>query len=143
MVNITVNCRTKPTITVNGMFPGPIIYANEGDRVIVNVTNNSPDNMTIHFHGVRQEKSTWMDGVAYITMCPLQPGANFVHDFTIVQQRGTLLWHAHISWQRATVHGALVIYPAGPYPFPKPHEEFPLVLGKILFYAPCTALGSH
>ncbi|CAM6106995.1 unnamed protein product [Calypogeia fissa] len=130
MVNYTVNCRTKEIVTVNGMFPGPIIYANEGDRVIVNVTNNSNANMTIHFHGTRQYHSTWMDGVAYITMCPIQPGDYFTHDFMIVQQQGTLLWHAHIAWQRATNHGAFITYPAQPYPFPHPHEEVPIVLAE-------------
>lgn len=37
--------------------------------------------------------------------------------FTIADQRGTLWWHAHLSWQRATVYGAFIIYPRLPYPF--------------------------
>ncbi|VAH19869.1 unnamed protein product [Triticum turgidum subsp. durum] len=50
----------------------------------------------------------------------------------IVGQRGTLWWHAHFSWLRATLHGPLVILPPRgvPYPFPKPYREVPLMLGE-------------
>ncbi|VAH08065.1 unnamed protein product [Triticum turgidum subsp. durum] len=49
-----------------------------------------------------------------------------------VGQRGTLWWHAHFSWLRATLHGPLVILPPRgvPYPFPKPYREVPLMLGE-------------
>ncbi|GJZ79857.1 hypothetical protein Tco_0644694 [Tanacetum coccineum] len=45
-------------------------------------------------------------------------------------QRGTLLWHAHIMWLRATVRGAIVILLklGVPYPFPKPHMEQVVIL---------------
>jgi len=49
----------------------------------------------------------------------------------VVQQEGTVWWHAHASVLRATVHGALIIYPrSGKYPFPKPYKEVPIILGK-------------
>ena len=84
-------------------------------------------------HGIRQLRTGWADGPAYITQCPIQPGQNYVYNFTITGQRGTLLWHAHILWLRVTVHGAIVIHPklGVPYPFPKPHREIVVVLGKI------------
>ena len=49
---------------------------------------------------------------------------------------GTLWWHAHSDWSRATVHGAIVISPLirGTYPFPWPADEFVIVLGKFCFY---------
>ena len=83
-------------------------------------------------HGIRQLRTGWADGPAYITQCPLQPGQSFVYNFTITGQRGTLLWHAHILWLRATVHGAVVILPKRgvPYPFPTPHREEVIVLGE-------------
>lgn len=84
-------------------------------------------------HGVRQLRTGWADGPAYITQCPIQPGQSYVYNFTLAGQRGTLLWHAHISWQRATVHGAIVILPKRgvAYPFfPTPHKEVVLVLGN-------------
>lgn len=83
-------------------------------------------------HGIRQLRSGWSDGPAYITQCPIQPGQNYVYNFTITGQRGTLFWHAHILWLRATMHGALVILPKlrVPYPFPKPDHEAVIILGE-------------
>ncbi|KAK4412412.1 Laccase-4, partial [Sesamum alatum] len=83
-------------------------------------------------HGIRQFRTGWADGPAYITQCPIQPGQSYVYNFTVNGQRGTFLWHAHILWLRATVHGAIVVLPKPgvPYPFPKPHQEVVLVLGE-------------
>ncbi|KAL3753669.1 laccase-4 [Eucalyptus grandis] len=132
MKNTTRLCSSKPIVTVNGMFPGPTLYAREDDTVLVRVSNRVKYNVTIHWHGIRQLRSGWADGPAYITQCPIQPGQSYVYNFTITGQRGTLLWHAHILWLRATLHGAIVILPKRgvPYPFPKPHKEVVVVLGE-------------
>uniref|UniRef100_A0A1D1YEG2 Laccase n=1 Tax=Anthurium amnicola TaxID=1678845 RepID=A0A1D1YEG2_9ARAE len=129
---ITKLCYTKDIVTVNGMFPGPVLYAQEGDRVTVKVTNETPHNATIHWHGVHQRLTCWADGPAYITQCPIQPGQAYTYEFLLENQRGTLLWHAHVSWLRATVHGAIVIYPKTgvPYPFPHPYQEHIIILGE-------------
>ncbi|XP_022133923.1 laccase-4-like [Momordica charantia] len=125
-------CESKSIMTVNGQFPGPTLYAREDDTITVRVTNRAHHNLTIHWHGVRQLGTGWADGPAYVTQCPIQPAQNFVYNFTLAAQRGTLLWHAHISWIRATVHGAIVIFPklGVPYPFPKPHKEKIIILGE-------------
>ncbi|KAF4346495.1 hypothetical protein G4B88_008694 [Cannabis sativa] len=125
--NTTKLCSTKPIVTVNGHFPGPTLYAREDDNVVVRVTNH-----LLYRHGVRQVRTGWADGPAYVTQCPIQPGKNYVYNFTLTGQRGTLLWHAHISWLRATLHGAIVILPkkSFPYPFPKPHAEKIIILGE-------------
>ncbi|KAK9265727.1 hypothetical protein L1049_025321 [Liquidambar formosana] len=125
-------CKTSTIVTVNGMYPGPTIYAQQDDRVVIKVTNLTPYNITIHWHGVRQRLTCWFDGPAYITQCPIQAGQRFTYRFTLLNQRGTLLWHAHISWLRATVHGPIVIYPKQGfgYPFELPSEEHVIVLGE-------------
>ncbi|KAK9279569.1 hypothetical protein L1049_013248 [Liquidambar formosana] len=132
MKNTTRLCSTKPIVTVNGEFPGPTVSAREGDTVLVKVVNHVKYNISIHWHGIRQLRTGWADGPAYITQCPIQPGQSFVYNFTVTGQRGTLLWHAHILWLRATVHGAIVILPKRgvPYPFPTPHKEAILILGE-------------
>ena len=48
-MRITKLCNTKDIVTINGMFPGPVVYAHEDDRVIVNVTNETPHSITIHW----------------------------------------------------------------------------------------------
>ncbi|XP_024983091.1 laccase-11-like isoform X1 [Cynara cardunculus var. scolymus] len=130
--NVSRLCHAKPIVTINGRFPGPTIYAREGDRVIINVSNHAQYNMSIHWHGLKQYANGWADGPAYITQCPIQTGNSYVYDFNVTGQRGTLWWHAHIFWLRATVYGAIVILPkqGTPFPFPQPDNEQVLVFGE-------------
>ncbi|CAK7324917.1 unnamed protein product [Dovyalis caffra] len=132
MKNTSRLCSSKQIVTVNGQFPGPTLYAREDDTVLVSVVNNVKYNVSIHWHGIRQLRTGWADGPAYITQCPIQPGQSYVYNFTITGQRGTLLWHAHILWLRSTVHGAMVVLPklGVPYPFPAPHREVVVVLAE-------------
>lgn len=83
-------------------------------------------------HGIRQLRSGWADGPAYVTQCPIQTGQSYVYNFTVTGQRGTLFWHAHISWLRATLYGPIIILPKKtvPYPFVKPYKEVPIVFGE-------------
>ncbi|XP_073149999.1 laccase-17-like [Henckelia pumila] len=132
MINVTRLCHTKSMVTVNGQFPGPRIVAREGDRLLIKVTNHVPNNISIHWHGIRQLRSGWADGPAYVTQCPIQTGQSYIYNFTIVGQRGTLWWHAHISWLRSTLYGPLIILPKHnvPYPFEKPYKEVPIIFGE-------------
>ncbi|KAJ8500399.1 hypothetical protein OPV22_010951 [Ensete ventricosum] len=124
-------CRTHNIIIVNGQYPGPTLAVRDGDTLVVNVINRAKYNVTLHWHGVRQLRTAWADGPEYVTQCPIMPGGSYTYRFTIEQQEGTLWWHAHSSWLRATVHGALIIYPKhGSYPFPKPKKEFPVILAE-------------
>ncbi|XP_038883316.1 laccase-11 [Benincasa hispida] len=130
--NVSRLCNAKPIVMVNGMFPGPTIYVREGDRVLINVTNHAQYNMSIHWHGLKQQRNGWADGPAYITQCPIKTGNSYTYDITVTGQRGTLWWHAHILWLRATVYGAFVIMPklGTPFPFPQPYLEANIVLGE-------------
>ncbi|KAK9154326.1 hypothetical protein Sjap_001806 [Stephania japonica] len=132
MQNVTRLCSSKSIVTVNGKFPGPRIVTREGDRLVIKVVNHVQYNVTIHWHGVRQLQSGWADGPSYITQCPIQTGQSYVYNFTITGQRGTLWWHAHFSWLRATVYGPIIIRPKPnvPYPFEKPYKEVPIMLGE-------------
>ena len=84
-------------------------------------------------HGVRQLRSGWADGPAYVTQCPIQTGRSYAYNFTVVGQRGTLWWHAHISWLRSTLYGPIIILPkiGVPYPFVKPYKEVPIIFGNV------------
>ncbi|GAA0147628.1 oxidase [Lithospermum erythrorhizon] len=132
MKNVTRLCHTRSIVTVNGKFPGPPIVAREGDMLLIKVTNHVSNNISIHWHGIRQLQSGWADGPAYITQCPIQAGQSYVYNFTITGQRGTLWWHAHSSWLRSTVYGPIIIHPKKnvAYPFEKPHKEVPIIFGE-------------
>jgi hypothetical protein len=124
-------CKTQEIITVNGQFPGPTIEVYSGDTLAVRAVNLARYNVTLHWHGLRQLRNGWADGPEFVTQCPIRPGGSYTYRFTVEGQEGTLWWHAHSSWLRATVHGALIIHPRRgvPYPFPKPHTEAPVILG--------------
>ncbi|KAL7127819.1 hypothetical protein ABFS83_14G276400 [Erythranthe nasuta] len=125
-------CTNKTMLTINGQFPGPTIYARKGDLVIVDLYNRASHNITIHWHGVKMPRYPWSDGPEYVTQCPVSPGTKFSQRIVLSDEEGTLWWHAHSEWSRASVYGALIILPLKneTYPFPKPHAEVPLLLGE-------------
>ncbi|KAE8100325.1 hypothetical protein FH972_018232 [Carpinus fangiana] len=125
-------CSTKSILTVNGTFPGPTIRVNKGDTAFVTVHNQGKYGVTIHWHGVRQPRNPWSDGPENITQCPIPPKTSFTQEIIFSAEEGTLWWHAHSDWTRATVHGAIIISPAPntTYPFPKPYAEETIILGE-------------
>ncbi|KAE8694831.1 Laccase-5 [Hibiscus syriacus] len=125
-------CKTQNSITVNGMLPGPTLEVRNGDTLEIEVVNKVRYNATIHWHGVRQIRTGWADGPEFVTQCPIRPGGSYTYRFTIQGQEGTLWWHAHSSWLRATVYGVIIIRPreGEAYPFPKPKLETAIVLGE-------------
>lgn len=42
---------SREMFLINGQSPGPVIEVDQGDWVVVRVQNDSPFNVTIHFHG--------------------------------------------------------------------------------------------
>ncbi|OEL33532.1 Laccase-25 [Dichanthelium oligosanthes] len=132
--SISQLCKPARVITaVNSQLPGPTIYVHEGDTVVVHVINNSPYNITIHWHGLFQRGTQWADGPEMVTQCPIRPGTRYTYQYNATGQEGTLWWHAHSSMLRATVHGAVVIKPRNGdqgYPFPKPDKEEIILLGE-------------
>ncbi|KAL3741046.1 hypothetical protein ACJRO7_022204 [Eucalyptus globulus] len=123
---IDMLCETNRTVlTVNGLFPGPKIRAHKGDTIYVNVTNIGPYGVTIHWHGVRQIRYPWSDGPENVTQCPIPTNSSFLQKVILTEEEGTLWWHAHSDWTRATVHGPIIILPVGgtnyPYKFDEQH----------------------
>ncbi|EIM91340.1 uncharacterized protein STEHIDRAFT_152988 [Stereum hirsutum FP-91666 SS1] len=110
----------RTLLTINGQMPGPLVEANEGDTLIFNITNNlSNETTSIHWHGMYQNGTAFMDGVPGVSACPIQPGQSFVYNFTLTQY-GTYWYHSHSSVQYTDgILGPLIIH----------STEDPLVLG--------------
>ncbi|XP_048337169.2 laccase-14 [Ziziphus jujuba] len=126
-------CASKDILTVNGKFPGPTLKAHRGDKIVIKVYNQANTNITLHWHGARQPRNPWSDGPEYITQCPIIPGKMYIYKIDLNREEGTIWWHAHSGWARATVHGAIIVYPnklGSGYPFPKPFSEIPIILGE-------------
>ncbi|XP_052239181.1 uncharacterized protein LOC127850289 isoform X9 [Dreissena polymorpha] len=103
---------SRLVITINGQFPGPRIETYVDQTLNVKIVNKlHTDSVTVHFHGVHQKGTPWMDGVAFITQCPILPGQTFTHVFKAYPP-GTSMYHAHIGDQRSMgLYGAFIVYP--------------------------------
>ncbi|EDN96701.1 hypothetical protein SS1G_01627 [Sclerotinia sclerotiorum 1980 UF-70] len=89
----------RPTIGINGKWPLPVMRANVGDQVIVNVDNQlSNQTTTLHFHGLFMNGTNHMDGPAQVTQCGIPSGSRFVYNFT-ADQPGTYWYHSHDKGQ--------------------------------------------
>ncbi|KAI3394203.1 hypothetical protein diail_3018 [Diaporthe ilicicola] len=123
----------KPMVLVNGQSPGPLIEAATGDTVRVRVTNQLPGNAStsVHFHGVDQLRTNWMDGVAGVTQCGIPPGDRpWTYEFTVAGQRGTFWYHAHAAVQYTDgLYGPIVVRDAAEM-VPPTDAERVLFLGE-------------
>ncbi|CDH60413.1 l-ascorbate oxidase-like [Lichtheimia corymbifera JMRC:FSU:9682] len=113
-------------VLVNQQLPGPAITVTQGDYVRITVRNFLPalshpvsnvsgaglNDVTIHFHGIRQYGSVDADGVPFLTQHPIPPGAEYVHQFRVINQAGTYFYHAHVGLQEQTVFGPFIIHEA-------------------------------
>lgn len=106
--------------TYNGVVPGPEIRVPYGQRVRIEVTNNLPDETTVHWHGL--EVPNAMDGVPGVTQEPIEPGGSFTYEFDAIpagrdSAGGTFLYHSHVDEDRQFglgLSGAFVIEPKQP-----------------------------
>ncbi|KIM77718.1 multicopper oxidase [Piloderma croceum F 1598] len=98
-------------ITINGQMPGPLVEANEGDTLVFNIYNTLPNQTTsIHWHGMYQNGTAFMDGVPGVTQCPIQSGKSFTYRFNLTQY-GTYWYHSHSSTQYTDgLFGPLIIH---------------------------------
>jgi FtsP/CotA-like multicopper oxidase with cupredoxin domain len=97
-------------MTINRQIPGPQIHVCKNDVIVVDVTNAMAGTAaTIHWHGLHQRETPWMDGVPYVTQCPIQFGTTFRYHFYATEP-GTQFYHSHTGHHKVNGHyGGLVI----------------------------------
>lgn len=101
--------RTLSMYTYNGQFPGPLLQARVGDRIIVHFQNDLPEPTTIHWHGLRI--SDQMDGNPRIQN-PIEPGGRFTYDF-VAKEAGSFWYHPHVRANEQVekgLYGPIVIH---------------------------------
>ncbi|KAK6176483.1 hypothetical protein SNE40_014763 [Patella caerulea] len=101
---------SRLVIVANGTLPGPSIEVYEGQKIIIHVKNDLiSESTSIHWHGLHQPNTPFMDGVSYISQCPIGPGQTFTYRFTATP-KGTFWYHSHIGVQRSMgLYGAFII----------------------------------
>jgi len=97
-------------IGVNGLIPGPTLIVREGQTVAVNVISRlTSEGISVHWHGMHQMRTPWMDGVGLISHCPIQAGSSFRYIFRATPA-GTHWYHSHTGAQRPDgLFGALIV----------------------------------
>ena len=94
---------------INGMFPGPTIRAKEGEEISVTLCNNLPQPTTIHWHGIHQNGTWFMDGVERVSQAAIRPGDCFTYRFR-AYPAGTHWYHSHTGVQYSDgLFGPLII----------------------------------
>ncbi|KAG1721401.1 laccase [Suillus lakei] len=100
-----------------GTHPGPIIAAQKvGDNFAINVVNQLSDDSafkstSVHWHGISQNRTNYLDGVAFVTQCPIAQNDSFLYSFNAQGQAGTFWYHSHYSTQQCDgLRGPLIIY---------------------------------
>ncbi|KAK5650033.1 hypothetical protein RI129_001062 [Pyrocoelia pectoralis] len=100
----------RPVLVINRQMPGPSIEVCLGDEIVVDVENDLlGESTTIHWHGYHHRDTPYMDGVPFVTQCPIQHGTTFRYNF-MATQPGTHFWHSHTGFQRADgAYGAFIV----------------------------------
>lgn len=99
----------------NGTVPGPWIKLDVGDRVEINVTNETELSTDVHWHGVSTPND--MDGVAPYTQDPIAPGETFTYAFE-AERPAIGMYHAHLHSQISVPNGMFAPLTIGETPIP-------------------------
>lgn len=99
----------------NGQVPGPWIRLDVGDRVEINVANETTLGTDVHWHGISTPNE--MDGVAPYTQEPIAPGETFTYAFE-AERRSIGMYHAHLHSQISVPNGMFAPFTIGATPLP-------------------------
>jgi len=93
----------KPNGSYSATLPGPVLVFNLGDTVEIHFHNKSPEDHTIHLHGL--DVSMMEDGVPTTSMA-IDPNDSIVYNF-VAKNTGTFLYHCHVL---TTLHLTMGMY---------------------------------
>lgn len=78
--------------TYNGLFPGPLLRAREGDRLLVTLKNRLDEPTNLHFHGLHVSPEGNGDNV----FLEVPPGESFTYELVVPEGHGGTFWyHPH------------------------------------------------
>ena len=103
-------------MTYNGVVPGPEIHLEVGEKIRMNVTNQLDEGTSVHFHGIRVPNR--MDGVEPYTQHVIQPGAEFVYEFTALEP-AVGIYHSHTNGQEQLPNGLFGVFTIGDIEIPE------------------------
>ncbi len=114
--------------TYNGTVPAPTIKVDVGDKVRVVLQNDLPISTDIHWHGIKVPFD--QDGVAPLTQPFVEPGQEYVYEFT-ADHLAVGMYHPHHHGFETVPNGMLGAILVGDLPLPggvQPSQELSMVL---------------
>ena len=84
------------TMGYNGDYLGPTIRVEQGDEVVINVTNQLDEMTTVHWHGLHVPPE--MDGTPHQK---IGPGETWQAQYPILNEAATMWYHPHPHGQTA------------------------------------------
>ncbi|CAK44820.1 hypothetical protein M747DRAFT_360643 [Aspergillus niger ATCC 13496] len=109
--NISPDGFQRKGILVNGQFPGPILEVCQGVEVEVQVWNELPYPVTVHFHGIEQRETPWSDGVPGVSQKGIQPGLSFTYKWRATDSRSYFYHSYERGHLEDGLYGAIYIHP--------------------------------
>ena len=122
---------TVRMLAYNGSIPGPTFRVQQGSALVVNVTNSSDLEATVHWHGLRLDNR--YDGTMS-TQRPIPVGDTFTYRLEFPDP-GVYWYHPHIRedyGQEMGLYGTIVVVPADENYWPAVHRELSVTLDDLL-----------
>ena len=132
LVRRTINGREYVMMAYGGMYPGPLIRADRGSKVIVVFTNNIDMPTTVHWHGLRLDNA--FDGIPGLTQDPVETGESFTYELKF-PDTGMYWYHPHMRedvQQDLGLYGNMLVDPTEEDYYAPVNREVPLILDDIL-----------
>ncbi|RKO97081.1 hypothetical protein CAUPRSCDRAFT_7053, partial [Caulochytrium protostelioides] len=102
----------RHVIGVNGTWPMPPITVHRGDTLHLELHNHLSVPTALHAHGIFQNGTAQMDGVPFITQCPIPTNHSFTYIYELTSA-GTYWVHAHFKGQYVDgMRTSLVVLPS-------------------------------
>lgn len=96
-------------LVYNSSYIGPLITADLGEKISVDVVNKANVGTSVHWHGMDLPDAAWADGVDGVTQRPIPPKETFRYKFQ-AEPAGTLWYHSHVGMQFADgLRGPLIV----------------------------------
>ncbi len=132
LVRRTIDGQEYIMMAYGGMYPGPLIRADRGSKVIVEFTNNIEMPTTVHWHGLRLDNE--FDGVPGVTQDPVLTGESFTYELKF-PDTGMYWYHPHMRedvQQDLGLYGNMLVDPTEENYYGPSNREVPLVFDDIL-----------
>ena len=132
IVRRTLNGKTFLMYGYNGQYPGPLIKAERGATVIVELVNEIEMPTTVHWHGLRLDNR--FDGVPDVTQPAVKPGERFTYEVHF-PDTGIYWYHPHVRediQQDLGLYGNMLVTPPEADYYNPVNKEQALILDDIL-----------